>query len=69
MDPRHYLPMMCNLLEEPTQDLVTANAQRRMAADVIRKLRDEVVALKDEVDKCRNVLPQHIARIMYEGEG
>jgi hypothetical protein len=31
--------------------------------------RDRAIRAEEEAQKCRNVLPTHIARIMYEGEG
>jgi hypothetical protein len=31
--------------------------------------RDRAIRAEDEAQKCRNVLPMHISRILYAGEG
>ena len=40
-----------------------------MALDERREAAREIRALRDEVRRLRAVLPMHIHRIMYEGEG
>ena len=40
-----------------------------MALEERREAAREIRALRDEVRKLRAVLPRHIERILYEGEG
>jgi hypothetical protein len=40
-----------------------------MANDERREAAREIRALRDEIRRLRAVMPRHIERIMYEGEG
>ena len=41
----------------------------RSESDVMLEAAAEILRLRIEVQLCRRILPRHIERVMYEGEG
>lgn len=41
----------------------------RSESDVMLNAADEILRLREELDRCRRMMPERISRLLYEGQG
>ena len=70
---RNLITRLQSLKLETANDAIAEIIRLEATIGVLRQLADTQTAqirdMSREIHRCRNVLPTHIARILYEGEG